>query len=502
MKITIEKDEYWYGLATRLGSQLPFHKKTNYEGTHNKNMTPNQTMPLLVSTQGRYIYRKAGLPVRITSGNIEVPDDTILVKAGDNLRDAYLTMTKKFFPFNGSAPHQNLFEKIIYNTWIELTFSQEENAILQYCQDWLDSGVSPGVLMIDDGWATTYGDWTFHPGKIPHPDTMITKIKQLGFDIMLWICPFVSADSVQFRYAQKEDFLIKTSSGDPLIVKWWNGYSAVLDMTHPKAIEWLTQQLDKLLEMGIDGFKFDAGDSIYYTADMMTYLASTPDEQSQAWAKFGQNYQFNEYRVTALAGGMPLLQRLCDKHHSWDNSGIASIIPDTLALGLLGSPFSCPDMIGGGEYLNFQDNANRLDQELFIRHAEMACFMPAMQFSAMVTRVLDEYHLSALRNILAIRERYLPYILELVEQVSQTGEPIVRYMSYEFPDEAVEMVIDQYMLGSRYLVAPIIEKGASERKVYLPKGKWQGNAEQWESNGAYVMIDAPLGNPIILEKIT
>lgn len=38
-------------------------------------------------------------------------------------------------------------------------------------------------------------------------------------------------------------------------------------------------------------------------------------------------------------------------------------------------------------------------------------------------------------------------------------------MAYVFPDQGLEQVIDQFMLGDRLLVAPVLEKGAASRSV-------------------------------------
>ena len=41
---------------------------------------------------------------------------------------------------------------------------------------------------------------------------------------------------------------------------------------------------------------------------------------------------------------------------------------------------------------------------------------------------------------------------------------------YGFPHQGYERVTAQFMLGTQILVAPVLEKGANERKVIFPKG--------------------------------
>ena len=63
---------------------------------------------------------------------------------------------------------------------------------------------------------------------------------------MVWVCPYVSPDSLKYREARDQGILIRTPEGEPYIAKWWNGYSAVLDFSNPKAVQWLKCQLDAL----------------------------------------------------------------------------------------------------------------------------------------------------------------------------------------------------------------------------------------------------------------
>lgn len=502
MKISFLENEFWYGSCVKYGMKMPFTKGTKEIIDFTINKTPNQAMPLLLSTKGRIIWRDTGYKVEFNKGYIIIPDDCILEKSGDTLKDAYLYAMKKYFPFEVKTPAKQLFEKVIYNTWIELTFFQNENDILNYANNIIKSGMQEGVIIIDDGWSEYYGDWTFHKGKFKDAKDMIERLHLMGFKVMVWICPYVSPDSIKFREAKSLDILIKDKSNEVFISKWWNGYSAVLDFSNPNAIEWLEKQLEALKNIGVDGFKFDAGDSIYYREDNITYRNVSPNEQSRLWAKFGEKYSFNEYRVTFKAGGYALMQRLCDKEHSWGEGGIASLIPDVLLQGITGHPYSCPDMIGGGEYLNFKEMESlKLDEELFVRHCEIACLMPAMQFSAAPFRLLNKNNFNSILKSTDIRKKYIPYIMELIENVAKTGEPLIRYMSYEFPDEKVECITNQFMLGNKYLVAPIYEKNKNERNVYVPKGLWKYEDIIINSDGNIKNFKSTLGVPIILERI-
>nr|WP_317449778.1 glycoside hydrolase family 31 protein [uncultured Sellimonas sp.] len=501
MKIKFQENEFWYGTCVKYGMKMPIGSDTEIELDLTSNPTPNQAMPLLISTKGRSIWSDQGFPVRVGDGAIEVPDSCLLEETGGSLREAYLGVMKEHFPFRG-MPAENLFGKIIYNTWIELTYNQNEEDILAYARRILESGMPSGVLMIDDGWAENYGDWRFHSGKFPHPEQLLKTLHEIGYEVMVWICPFISPDSLKYREAKEEGILVLTSEGETYLAKWWNGYSAVLDFSNPKAVQWLKRQLDALLDMGVNGFKFDAGDSMYYRNDNVTFGNVTPNEQSRMWAEFGEQYPYNEYRAAFRAGGYALLQRLCDKDHSWGENGIASLIPDTLLQGITGHTFGCPDMIGGGEYLNFQNmEKSGLDEELFVRHCEIACLMPAMQFSAAPYRILTGENFACILKSIEVRKKFLPYIMEELKKASVTGEPLIRYLAYEFPEENVENVTDQFMLGGKYLVAPVYEKGKTGRTLYLPKGKWYARKRVWMSQGETIYCESERGIPIIFERM-
>ena len=502
MNLKMLEGEFWFGGYVHEGINQPIGENSYYEIDLRLNQSPNQAMPLFLSTKGRYVWGDHGFKITFNHGLMDIEGDVTVHEGFNNLKGAYIQAMQTHFPFKNINLDLALFKNPIYNSWIELTYHQNEQDILKYAQTILDSGMPPGVLMIDDGWTDYYGHWVFSKGKFPNPKQMIEKLHEQGFRVMLWVSPYVTPDTLQFRVLRDLDLLIKTKEGKPFMLEWWNGFSAVLDFSNPKTNAWMDEQLSKLVELGVDGFKFDGGDSIYYDNDNVVYSDATPDEQSLLWAKFGEKYALNEYRITAKAGGMSLLQRLADKDHSWDEGGIPSLVPNSLLQGITGHPFCSPDMIGGGQYLNFIGlEESALDKELFIRHSEIACLMPAMQFSANPSRILNKEEFTKVLNTIEIRKKYQPIIEKLVKNAKETGEPILRYMTYEFPNEPVETITDQFMLGSDILVAPAAEKGMESRSVYLPKGNWNHNGEVLVSEGEYKILPCALGELIVIERL-
>jgi alpha-glucosidase/alpha-D-xyloside xylohydrolase len=60
-----------------------------------------------------------------------------------------------------------------------------------------------------------------------------------------------------------------------------------------------------------------------------------------------------------------------------------------------------------------------------------------------------------------------------VREAHDTGMPIVRALWLHYPDDREAVARgDEYLWGRDMLVAPVVEKGATSRDVYLPAGRW------------------------------
>ncbi|MDP2574623.1 discoidin domain-containing protein [Vibrio penaeicida] len=83
------------------------------------------------------------------------------------------------------------------------------------------------------------------------------------------------------------------------------------------------------------------------------------------------------------------------------------------------------------------------------------------------------------RQYLKLKSALTPYLYNYAYEADRIGFPIVRAMTWEFPDDPVlkdETYKYQYMYGESLLVAPVYEpmlkNGGWHKDVYLPEGLW------------------------------
>ena len=472
--------ERWWGGTVKDGVHMPYSADSRHARDLAVPLNPsqeeaaedsNQAAPLLLSTAGRVVASRRPFAFEFADGTLSVTGtDLSSFVAGDNLRQAFLAASAGFFPPSGKTPARALLAHPQYNTWIETPMVPSEESVLAYAERILDAGLPPGVMFIDDNWAPDYGTLRFDPIRFPDPARFLARLQELGFPVMLLLVPFISPDSPAFRECEAAGLLVRGADGRTAVRRWWNGLSALLDLSNPQAVKWLTDQLDALRALGVAGFKFDGGDVRDYRSDDQIAHPCQPVDMCENWARLGLRYQFNEFRACWQMGGQPLGQRLRDKPPRWDGDGLASLIPEMLAQGLMGHAFVCPDMVGGG-LDGEMSKLTSTNQEFFVRYAQLAALSPMIQFSVNPARELDVEHLAAVREALALREAHLPTIMTLAEAAATTGEPIIRPLSYHY--EGYEQVVDQFLLGPDLLVAPVLEPGATTRTVQVPPGRWQ-----------------------------
>lgn len=498
--------EHWWGCANYFGGQMPFTAETQLTIDLTRDNYANQYASFMTSDKGRVIWCDVQCRFEIAKGEITVtPSDrdaeVKVTNAGKTLREAFLFASRTYFPPSGKTPDLTFFKAPQYNTWIELTYHQNEKDILAYAQSMLDHGLPPGVLMIDDTWQLDYGTWEFDSRRFSDPKGMVEKLHKMGFKVILWVCPWVSMDSPAYRLLahgrdpntcvrQPIGGFYRDDAGRPVPITWWNGVSAMLDFTDPLGRGWFKGQLDRLVrDYGVDGFKLDGGALHRYVGLKPHEKDMSTAEQANGFAAFATQYPVCEYRHAWQLGGQPIVERLNDKNPTWKD--LRALVSDLLAGGLLGHCFMCPDMIGGGEWSKFLPGTP-FDTEVYMRSAQVHALCGQMQFSASPWRVLDAADQKAIVSLVKMRqEKFAQKFADLAQECAITGEPMIRNLEYVYPGCGYAGIKDQFMMGDFLMVAPAMEKGMTERQVVIPAGKWRADDGQVIEGPCKIAVKTP-----------
>ena len=115
-----------------------------------------------------------------------------------------------------------------------------------------------------------------------------------------------------------------------------------------------------------------------------------------------------------------------------------------------------------------------------------------------------EENYEIIREIVLMRERMRPYIMEQMKLACEKGTPTMRPLFFDYPeDEQCYEVEDEFLFGPDIVVAPVAERGARSRMVYLPKGaSWK---DAWSGkkavSGEWFSAEAPLERiPVYLRE--
>ena len=157
-----------------------------------------------------------------------------------------------------------------------------------------------------------------------------------------------------------------------------------------------------------------------------------------------------------------------DNAADWDH--LKKSIPMTLTLGVSGLTWSGAD-VGGF----FGDPS----PELMTRWYQLGIFYPFFRGHAHLDTkrrepwMFGDPYTGCIKS--AIRRRYalMPYLYTLFEAAHREGTPVLRPLWFEFPDDdSVAKIDTMAMVGPALLLAPVLDSGVEEIKIYLPKGAW------------------------------
>jgi alpha-glucosidase (family GH31 glycosyl hydrolase) len=145
-----------------------------------------------------------------------------------------------------------------------------------------------------------------------------------------------------------------------------------------------------------------------------------------------------------------------------------------------------------------------LDDELYVRWLQYGVFQPVFrphaQEDVAPEPVFREPKTKALaREAVRLRYAMLPYNYTIAFENSRTGMPMMRPMLFEEQDDGGAAAMSStYLWGPSFLVAPVVEPGATRKEVYFPdKGSvWFDFYDDQPHRGGITEVVTPVAGHI------
>ena len=342
--------------------------------------------------------------------------------------------------------------------------------------------------------------WQFIPRDVLAG--LIAELKQRGIHPMLYFRAFVGRDTIgtdspaAFDEALANGYVATHADGSPYVFgSNFNADGAQIDFTNPDAVRWWQQRVTEALELGADGFMQDFGEQVF--EDMRFDDGSTGATMHnrlpvlfhratmEAVRRFERRHPGRRifyftrsgYSGTPGSAGSEFANFPGDETTDWTrSSGLASLTPDMLNRAI-GGAYGFTTDIGGffdvGPYLP-------TTKELFLRWAEWAALSPFFRLHGSVLGGVhtpwsyDDETVAIYERLSRLHLAARPLIRRLWKRAERTGIPITRPLWLAYPSDPAAAAEDQeWLLGPKVLVAPVVEQGADSREVYFPEGCWR-----------------------------
>ena len=414
-----------------------------------------------------------------------------------------------------------------FGPWISSDIWRSGGEVRYAVTQYSDRGIPASAFVFDSPWEVAYNDFqwnmtqfgsdatidgTHYPG-FASPAEMLQFLRTNGLKVICWMTPFVDVSSndenvagqnleQSANYADgaaKGVFVRQAPNGAPLVVPWWKGRGSPVDFTSAAGLQWLQDQLRKLvadsnvvtasgaIEPVIGGFKTDDGESGNGPNTYIPVTAAYADGRTGTEMRNGYCLEYHQAVWNVLGTSGVLFARSgfagsqafpgCwagDNEPNFGDNGLPSVIVAGQSAAM--SAYS----IWGHDIGGYQDtNFSQSPPNLFMRWTQFGCFSPIMQMHRQVTRELQfpwRFGDQALANyqfFARLHVRLFPYLYTYAQQASTTGLPIIRPLVLLNQTDANTFAVEHaYCFGNEFLVAPMLTPNATQRDLYLPAGNW------------------------------
>jgi oligosaccharide 4-alpha-D-glucosyltransferase len=324
----------------------------------------------------------------------------------------------------------------------------------------------------------TMGNLAWDRDTFPNPEKMMADFQQKGVKTILITEPFILTTSRRWQEAVDGKVLATDRSGRPATYDFYFGNTGIVDLYRPEGRDWFWNIYKDLKNSGVGGWWGDLGEPEVHPAWVQHGVEGARRSADEVhniyghdWARLifdGYKKDFPKQRPFILMrAGYSGSQRFGMIPWSGDVSrgwgGLQSQMEISLQMGMQGLAYMHSDLGGFAGPV--------LDDELYVRWLQYGVFQPVFRphaqedvapepvFRAERTKVLA-------REAVWLRYAMLPYNYTLAFDNNQTGAPLMRPVLFE-DDEATAMA-STYLWGRDFLVAPVVEPGATRKEVHFP----------------------------------
>jgi alpha-glucosidase len=372
--------------------------------------------------------------------------------------------------------------------------------------------LSSGYSMGDDGKRYVF---VWNRNRVPDPYSVAGTFHAADMKVAANIKPCLLTTHPEYESAAADGVFLCDEEG-PHVADFWGGKGSYIDFTSPGGYQWWKDRVRaRILEYGIDATWNDNNEYEIWDDEVTCEGFGRPVRISQVRplhallmtrASYeGQLEHDPDARPFVLTrSGCPGIQRYAQTWSGDNSSGWDTLkynIPMGLGFGMSGQPNTGHD-VGGfwGEVPS---------AELLVRWVQNGIFHPRFSIHSwrldgsatepwMHPEVMD-----IVRDAIRLRYRLVPYLYALFVHAERTGEPIIRPLIYEFPEDPnlVDASFD-FLLGPGLMVLSVFAEGMREREVYLPAGtRWcDVSRGEWMDGGRTVTVPAPLERPTMLAR--
>lgn len=377
-------------------------------------------------------------------------------------------------------------------------FSAEE--VNNICNRLREEHYPCDVIHLDTGWFKTdwLCEWKFNEERFPDPRKFIHELKDKGFRVSLWQLPYVAEEAEQISESRAKHYIAEPQKTELQQTEEGRSnfssldYAGTIDFTSPEATQWYKGLLKELLDLGVTCIKTDFGENIHMDAKYFgmpaeklnnlyallyqqaafeitkeicenpEHYASAADTSDHAGIVWARSAWAGCQRYPLHWGG--------DSAHSWD--GMAGSLKGGLHFGLSGFSFWSHDVPGFHSLPDFMNSP--LHDDIYVRWTQFGVFSSHIRYHGSHKR--EPWHYPAIADIVRrwwrLRYSLIPYIYQEALVTTRTGNPMIRALLMEHPDDSTVWHIDnQYYFGSQFLCCPVMNS-QNRRNIYLPAGEW------------------------------